>query len=158
MTAASLGIDHPQNAGVLNSLAEIARKQRRFSAAKRFYSKALEIVRAINEGDEPRNTIACNMARLFHDIADDVAPYPPKSRLDFKQVSAGRPKDFTISARIRFPQTIEGELPVSNTMRWLDARAKFYESLGAFEKTRLLYELCAELCALVRGKRNRDLI
>jgi hypothetical protein len=43
---------------------------------------------------------------------------------------------------------------VSNTMRWLDARAKFYESLGAFEKTKFLYELCA----LVGGKRHRDLI
>jgi hypothetical protein len=47
---------------------------------------------------------------------------------------------------------------VSNTMRWLDARAKFYESLGAFEKTKFLYELCVELCALVGGKRHRDLI
>ena len=43
-------------------------------------------------------------------------------------------------------------------MRWLDARAKFYESLGAFEKTKFLYELCVELCALVGGKRHRDLI
>src|SRR5262249_48575663 len=138
--------------------AQIAREQGRFDDAKQLFSRAISIVDPVDESDEPKRTIAENIAGLFQDIAEEVAPDPGEERFDFKHAVTGKPKDYTIAARIRFPLPIEGELPVSNTMRWLDARAKFYESLGAFEKTKFLYELRVQLCELVRGKHNRDLI
>jgi tetratricopeptide (TPR) repeat protein len=158
MTEASLGMNHPKNAGPFNNLAQITRKQGKFADAKRLYCRALATVGATDESDEPKRTILGNIAGLFQDIAEEVAPNPGEEAFDFKRATTGKPKDYTISARIRFPLPIEGELPVSNTMRWLDARAKFYESLGSFEKTRFLYELIVELCALARGERHRDLI
>jgi CHAT domain-containing protein/tetratricopeptide (TPR) repeat protein len=154
----SLGHKHPRYAGALNNVAQVRRKQRRFEDAKEVFGAALEILDGMAEDQSPKSVIATNIAALYFEIANEAASNPYEGDLSYEDLFVQKPKDYTVAARVRFPIPIDGELPVSNTMRWLDARAKFYESAGAFDKTWFLYRLIVELCTLVRGGHHRDLI
>lgn len=154
----SLGERHPHYAGALNNVAQVRRKQRRFGDATELFRSALAILEGMAEGASPKSDIATNIASMYLEIVEEIAPDPSRATKDLRKILGEKPDDFTISMRIRFPTHIEDELPVSNTMRWLDARAKFYESIGAFDKVEFIRQKAVELVSLVRGEHHADVL
>ena len=108
----SLGNRHPQYAGAINNLATICRKQGRFEDAKALFRGAIAMVEGMAEDQPPKSVIAANIAALYWDIAEQVAPLG-SDVLD-PEVFEGKPEDYTISQRISLPLAVDGELSVSN--------------------------------------------
>jgi tetratricopeptide (TPR) repeat protein len=154
----SLGERHPHYASALNHVAQVRRKQQRFGEAVGLFRSALAILEGVKEDASPKSDIATNIASMYLEIVEEIAPDPSRATADLGQILGEKPDDFTVSMRIRFPTPIEDELPVSNTMRWLDARAKFYESIGAFDKVEFTRQQAVELVSLVRGEHHADVL
>lgn len=155
----SLGEHHPHYAGALNNLAQVRRKQHAFDEAKRLFRGALAVLDRVPEDAEPKSLVVQNVVQLYWEIAEEIAPDPAgEGHAIDRGADSDKPADYTVSLRIRLPVPVPGELPVSNVLRWLDARAKFYESLGSFDEAHFLYRHAVELCALVRGDHQPDLL
>jgi CHAT domain-containing protein len=151
MVRVSFGDQHPHVAAALNNLALVRQKQRRYDGAKVLFREAIAIlgdgVRQAELGDD----LLINIARLYMDICDAVAPWPgddlDSSLSDLKR----KPEAFTVATRARFPLPIENEDAVNNTRRWLDARAKWYQSIGDLTRARFVYENAVEMMRLAWG-------
>lgn len=142
---------HPHQAAAVSNLARVRERQGQVDAAKDLYREALAGLRSQGDDEEPRRTVVGNIVELFWRSAEAIAPQIDSAEGLVKAFPAGKPAEYAPSLRVRFPLPVENESPLSNALRWLDARAKVYDSLGSVEQTRFLYRHAVELAELVHG-------
>jgi len=145
---------HPWIAFAMSNEAEALRKAKRFDEAKPIILEAVS--RLGGAKIQERETLLHNVAHLYLDICNHRAPAPGD---DFGEATAemrNRPADYERSMRIRFPLPVEGETPIQRALRLIDARARFYESVGDPARTQFLLETAVELARTVEPESAGD--
>jgi len=148
----SYGVESPKVAFACNNLALVRQKQGRFEEAKALYRTAMEVVDDAGIESDERSSITTNIAGLFLAMCDQEAPHPADAETHIevlKESASGKPADYARSPRIRFPIPIPDETRAESVARWINARAKYYESIGDHERARFLYEREFELMQIV---------
>jgi tetratricopeptide (TPR) repeat protein len=101
--------------------------------------------------------VAREVVRVFLHQTDLDVPSSGAAIADPSHYAA-KPTDFTVAPRIRFVVPVPGEHPLTEGLRWLDARAVFYESLGRFDISRAVRQRMITLSEIIAGKTSQEVL